>query len=218
MNEKLLTALAALGVIFWSSDTALALSNSWVCNDSGSGVVSYSCVSTYSYLGEDPYNVDRFSVVFPDGTKHGCTSFAAYMLYYDNAYSSAIAHFDSAQFWDTEAVAYAKATLSSTPHIGDIAQWDAAQVSPSGHVAVVESIGYTSTAAVEYIVIADDNAGLGHTTRRKLYKGVAVGVISWPHTFITFPGFVGTLGPQSSAGGGGRGPYVMSNPATTPVN
>ncbi len=215
--KKLLPIVISTALFAAAPAGAWAAQNKWLCTQNSDPLKnSYYCTYDWGYLGTDPYNVDRFSAIFPDGTKHSCTSFAAYMLYYSNSYQPAIANFDSAQYWDTDAVAKAHATVGSVPHIGDIAQWDAAQVSPKGHVAVVIDVVRTSSGALYSVTVADDNAGLGYTSQRVLYPSATSGVISWPHTFITFPGFSGTLG---LVGGGGGKPYqVTSIPVTNGGN
>jgi hypothetical protein len=155
-------------------------------------------------MGQDEYDVDRFSETV-NGTRHGCTSFAAHQLYLFNSYMPKISYFDSAQYWDTEARDRVSATLSSRPHLGDIAQWNAkGSALPKGHVAWVEEITYTGSGVVDFIIVVDDNAGLGFTSKRKLFPGATLGVISWPDTFITFPGFSG------NGAGAGKPPSVMS--------
>ncbi len=212
--KKTVTLVLSFAISFTYSQQALALSNSWVCTLTGPAYDRYGCVAGYGYGGEDPYNMDRFSTVLADGTKHSCTSFAAYMLYYDNTYNAALGHFDSAQYWDTESVSMAGASLSLQPHIGDIAQWEASSPNRTeGHVAVVESIDYASNGSVNFIITVDDNSGLNYATKRKLYPGVTSGVIPWPHVFITFPGFTGHLGPL---GGGGGKPPQMTSPIASP--
>ncbi|MBJ7281347.1 MAG: hypothetical protein JHD31_05745 [Rhodoluna sp.] len=61
-----------------SSTVAFALENIETCP--GDAKDPYQCTSQWGYTGEDPYDVDRFSTELTNGTKHGCTSFAAFML------------------------------------------------------------------------------------------------------------------------------------------
>jgi surface antigen len=176
---------------------------------------SYSCVAMTGYKGTAPYNVDRFSVLH-NGFKHSCTSFAAYMLYNYNTHSSAITNFDSAQYWDQEASRVAGARVSSTPHLGDIAQWNAVSGSlPLGHVAFVIDVIKSSSGQVTEIITLDDNANRGVTTEKHLFPA-AGGTISWPDNFITFPGSTFTGFGGGGGGGGFTGPRAMSQTNVTP--
>jgi hypothetical protein len=72
----------ALGAVFGTTSClpALAQSNYETCTSPVTD--SYFCTSQYDYHGEDPYDIDRFittAELAPDGTKHSCTSFAAYI-------------------------------------------------------------------------------------------------------------------------------------------
>lgn len=191
----ILGAVAGITIAVSSSTGAFALDNVETCTGSASN--RYACTAEWGYSGEDPYNVDRFSSVSSSGTKHGCTSFAAFMLYINSPWMSAISTFDSAQYWDTDALSRTNATLSNSPKVGDIAQWDADPGLDFGHVAYVKTVVKNSAGIVQYIIVADDNGGRLVTTQRKLYPGVTTGSISWPDNFITFP--------ANSTGGSGGG-------------
>lgn len=202
MGSKLLaTTLIGITISITNATGAFALDNVEICT--GTAGNEYRCTAEWGYVGEDPYNVDRFSTETTTGTKHGCTSFAAFMVAMFSPWMSAISTFDSAQYWDTNASSRTSATLSSTPHVGDIAQWNADSGLTFGHVAYVKTVVKTSAGAISYIVVADDNGGRLITTQRKLYPGVNTGTISWPDNFITFP-----KSAPSSGGGGGGGTMV----------
>lgn len=158
---------------------------------------SYFCVQDTGYVGEDPYDVDRFSSTdSPDHTKHGCTSFAAYMLALFNPWMQAISFFNAARSWDTDATTKVGATLVSDPNVGDIAQWDQDSKMEFGHVAYVYNVARLhNTGTILYIQVEDDNGGRNITTRRTLYPGATSGTISWPDHFIRFP--------KSNGSGGG---------------
>jgi len=158
---------------------------------------TYRCVSKFGYNGEDPYNVDRFSNPADDNTKHGCTSFAAYMLAKNNPWMPAISNFDSAQSWAVQARDRVGAKLGSVPHVGDIAQWGSPSNPDSAfqHVAWVDSITYLASGAINEIIIYDDNGGSLRTTSMRYLKiGIGSPSLRWPDTFITFP--------KSKLGGG----------------
>lgn len=176
------------------------------CTDSSPS--SYLCAATYGYRGEDPYNMDRFSPSDSQGNKHSCTSLAAYMLWYRNSYDADIGYFNSAQYWDTDALRVADARVTRTPHLGDIAQWDADNRLAQGHVAWVSEITYSPSGAIERIAVVDDNATRLVTTGKYLYprETSLSGTISWPDHFITFPGFV----PSGGGIGGGGGPHLIA--------
>lgn len=210
MGFKLLaTTIVGITISITTATGAFALDNIEICT--GTATNRYACTAEWGYAGEDPYNVDRFSSVASDGTKHGCTSFAAFMVAAFSPWMSAISTFDSAQYWDTDAVSRTSATLSSIPHVGDIAQWNADAGLKLGHVAYVKSVVKNSSGAIQYIIVADDNGGRLVTTQRKLYPGVNTGTISWPDNFITFPKHT----PSSGGGGGGN---VIPLFATTGTN
>lgn len=197
----IITATIGITIAASSATSAFALDNVEICT--GTAANRYACTADWGYVGEDPYNVDRFSTIASDGSKHGCTSFAAFMVALFSPWMPAISTFDSAQYWDTDADTRTDATLGAVPHVGDIAQWNADSGLSLGHVAYVKSVVKSSTGTVLYIIVADDNGGRQVTTQRKLYPGVTTGTISWPDKFITFP-----KNPPSSGGGGGGGNVI----------
>lgn len=198
--KLIITGTITIGLSVSSYSGAFALDNVEICTATSSN--SYACVAEWGYVGEDPYNVDRFSSVANNQTKHGCTSFAAYMISLFSPWMPAISNFDSAQYWDTQSDSRTPATLSAIPHAGDIAQWNADEDLDFGHVAYVKSVVRNSAGTLQYIVVADDNGGRMITTQRKLYPGIQTGTISWPDKFITFPK---TLTGSGGTGGGGGG-------------
>lgn len=202
MNLKRLLIISLATFISTSGATgALALENVETCTGTPSN--AYKCTAEWGYVGEDPYNVDRFSTELSDGTKHGCTSFAAFMLALYNDWMPAISTFDSARYWETDAVTKTNSVIVDTPKVGDIAQWDASANLTFGHVAYVKSVVLTYGGAIYYIIVADDNGGRVVTTQRKLYPGVTAGTIRWPDHFIRIPKAV------SMPAGGGFGNVAM---------
>lgn len=215
MKKKTLSigaAIFAMSSIFANPSSALAAANYESCIAAAGN--SYLCVGFSGYTGTDPYNVSRYSVPAADGTRHSCTSYAAFRLYYSNTYNSAITGFNSAQYWASEAVKNAGASLATIPQVGDIAWWAAATPNlEQGHVAVVDSITYTSSGAVYSVQTSDDNAGRLVTTRKVLYPGVNAGTMKYPDKFIRFPGYL------AGGGGGGRPPIAqIGTPAGTTTN
>jgi hypothetical protein len=151
---------------------------------------TYRCASIFGYFGEDPYDVDRHSTYASDGTKHSCTSFAAFMLAKYNKWMPEISGFNSAQSWAVEAVNKVGATVSQTPHVGDIAQWGFSTDPETAfqHVAWVASVTISSSGKLLEIVVYDDNGGImRNTTKRYLKAYVGSASLRWPNTFITFP-------------------------------
>jgi hypothetical protein len=193
-----------LALTLIGNTAAFGATNEYTCQGVA-GPSSYACLASYGYVGEDGFDVDRFDNHPTDVYKHSCTSFAAFMVYKLNPTLTEISTFDSAQFWDTQSVERAGADFGSVPHVGDIAQWEAAQVSPKGHVAYVENVIKNTNGSINHIIIADDNSGLRYTTRRKLYPGVSIGVISWPHGFITFHA------PTPQRWGTGKPPFELNS-------
>ena len=114
---------------------------------------------------------------------HNCTLYAGYMLYL-NGLTSRPLRLKNAQSWANEAYnSGGKATISQTPSIGDIAQWNVPAGGTFGHVAYVEDVvGNT-------ITLTDDNyytgggayAG-GYTDEFTITKGSPY----WPDNFIDF--------------------------------
>lgn len=206
MKKAAVSAGLAVVLSVVSANIAYAVTNTNTCTSVDYD--SYSCVSWSGYVGEDGYNVDRFSTIAVDGTKHSCTSFAAYMLYHENTHYSQITYFDSAQYWAIDAAALSGVIVSRNAHVGDIAQWNSNSNLPYGHVAVVIDITYTSTGTIAYITTADDNSNLKIASEKRLYPGNTTG-IGWPSNFITFPGFTGIFTNQISGGSGGKPPVAL---------
>jgi surface antigen len=200
-KKIIITATLAIGLTISGYSGAFALDNEEICT--AKSYDSYSCVADWGYVGEDPYNVDQFSEGEGNEPKHGCTSFAAYMISLFSPWMPAISHFDSAQYWDTQASSRTPAALSVVPHVGDIAQWNAKGNLTLGHVAYVMSVVRNSSGKLLHIDVADDNGTRKITTQRRLYPGVQTGTIRWPDNFITFPK---TL--TASGGGGGGGTLI----------
>jgi surface antigen len=196
---KKIFATLVLSVAMSSATTswAMASGTEWVCT--GTTYDPYLCTAEWGYAGSDSYNLDQYSWG-PINNRHGCTSFAGYMLSAFNAHNSMIYHFDSAQYWDNQAPTYGNATVGIIPHVGDIAQWEASSVPLSGHVAYVKEVKYNSNNVLQSIVIADDNFGLHFTTQRRIYVGSTSSILSWPDHFLTFPSAPST--PGSCSGGG----------------
>lgn len=201
MGFKLvITGTLAVAISFTGHSGAFAIVNEETCT--GTIEDTYLCVSDWGYVGQDPYNVYRFSSGEINEPKHGCTSFAAYMISLFSPWMPVISNFDSAQYWDTQSDTLTPATLSVVPHVGDIAQWNADDKLEVGHVAYVKSVVRDAAGRLQHITIADDNGNRRLTTQRKLYPGVQAGTIRWPDIFITFPK---TL---TSSGGGGGGTLI----------
>lgn len=198
--------ISALGLALTliGNTAAFGVTNEYVCHGEA-GPNSYACLASYGYKGEDGFDVDRHDNHPTDVYKHSCTSFAAFMVYKLNPTLTEVSIFDSAQYWDTQSVEKAGADFGPVPHVGDIAQWEAFQVTPKGHVAYVEKVVKNANGSINHIIIADDNSGLRYTTRRKLYPGVSTGVISWPHGFITF------YPPTPQRWGTGKPPFELNS-------
>jgi len=203
--------------IFFAIPAAFGSGNTEDCTSPSatSGGDTYSCVSWSGYVGQDGYHVDRFSTPAPDGSLHSCTSFAAHMLWHENTHFSQISTFDSAQYWDNDASVLPGVVVSTTPHVGDIAQWEKDANLQYGHVALVTNV-VMSNGKVLYINTADDNAGRQVTTTKVLFPGTSNSVASWPDHFITFPGFSGIYyAIPLTGGGGGKPPVALGvTPAT----
>ena len=206
MGIKILLCTAlGISIVSGNATGAFALMNEDVCPENHDK--PYACVAEWGYVGEDPYDMDRFSTVLRDGSKHGCTSFDAFMLALYNEWMPPISTFNSARFWDTDATTRTAATISGFPKVGDIAQWNATEKLEYGHVAYVKTVVKTFAGDIQYIIVADDNGGRLATTQRKLYPGVMYGTISWPDNFITFP-----KASDFSSGGGFLGNEMMRYP------
>ncbi len=186
--KKQIATIAALIFLFTISISEPAKADSRDCI--AAVPATYRCVSSFGYLGEDPYDVDRHSTYASDGTKHSCTSFAAFMLAKYNKWMPEISGFNSAQSWAVEAVSKVGASVGPTPHVGDIAQWglNTDPETAFQHVAWVTSVTYSSTGQLLEIAVYDDNGGImRNTTKRYLKAYVGSSSLRWPNTFITFP-------------------------------
>ncbi len=168
---------------------------------------SYRCVAGYGYKGNDPYGLSNYSIVNNvDGTRHGCTSFAAFMLSINNPWISGLSHFDAARSWAHDAVTKTTgAVVDHDPSAGDIAQWGSPTDQDLGHVAYVEEVLVNTNGVAVGIVVADDNGGRRDlTTRKTIMKSAPTQALTWPDNFITFPSF-GAGGGSTSGGGAGAG-------------
>jgi surface antigen len=196
--KKLIIAMALIG-LSTSSAQAADLVTKETCT--GLDYSTYSCVSAYGYSGSDPYNLDRFSKNnLVDGTKHSCTSFAAFMLYKNNPYMEKISTFNAARSWAYEAKTLVGATVDNDPTAGDIAQWGKPTDEDLGHVAYVEQVLLNASGQVIGVIVADDNGGKRRTTSRKtIMKATPSNDISWPDNFITFPNYLGSGGGRPAA-------------------
>jgi surface antigen len=185
-----------LASVFFSATGSLASESYETCVSEG-----YLCVFPYAYMGEDPYDVDRFNEPSPyNQTKHSCTSFVAWMLAAFKPPMPEIGTFDGAYKWDNDAVNRVGATLVTVPKVGDIAQWekfDPSKPTDMGHVAYVYSVN-TWFGVLKSIQVMDDNGGRYVTTKKILYPESRNGTIPWPDHFIRFPD-----SRSGSTGGGG---------------
>jgi surface antigen len=186
-----------LGSTFFSVTASFADECKETCVSKG-----YLCVFPYAYMGEDPYDVDRYNSPSPyNQTKHSCTSFVAWMLANFKPWMPEISTFDGAYKWDDDAVSRVGASLVTVPKVGDIAQWekfDPTDKDDMGHVAYVTSVNKTLTGVVKSIELIDDNGGRWETTKKILYPESRKGTIAWPDHFIRFPDSL-----RGSSGGGG---------------
>jgi surface antigen len=201
-------------LIFWglTASTALALANpSWAMAAGNyescvaPTAARYSCVNFTGYNGYDAYGFYLHGTKATDGTWHNCLSYAAYRLSYSNAYLPGLRTFGDAKFWATQAVSVLGATLNATPQIGDIAWWDATPSNQYGHVAVVDSIVLNTSGSINYVKVSDDNALRQVSTVKTLYPGTSGGSVSYPGTFIRFPGYI----TNSFGGSGGKPVYPL---------
>ena len=165
---------------------------------------SNGCVNFTGYTGYDAYGFYTHGSTALDGTRHNCTSYVAYRLYYSNQYMPALSGFGDARLWANQAVTLVGATLNKIPQAGDIAWWDATATNASGHVAVVDSVTQSSSGAVTMVKVSDDNYGRKVTTVKTLYPGV-MGSVPYPDTFIRFPGYL----TNSFGGAGGKPLYPL---------
>lgn len=173
---------------------------------------SFSCVSVYGYKGKDPYGLDAYSKFnYTDGTKHGCTSFAAYMLSIKNPWIPGLTHFDAARSWAHDAKTKTTgAIVDHEPAAGDIAQWGQPTDADSGHVAYVEEVQLDSNGVAIGIKLADDNGGSRTvSTKKTIMKAHQTTALRWPDNFITFPQY-------GALNGGGKNGMMMTSIRITP--
>jgi surface antigen len=205
MKTKLAIISVAVSLITATQANATVWTTAETCTSPQSN--SYKCVSNYGYKGVDPYGLDKYSITNNvDGTRHGCTSFAAYMLSINNPWIPGLSHFDAARSWAHDALTKTTgAVVDSDPSAGDIAQWGFPTDSDLGHVAYVEEVLVNTNGIAIGIVVADDNGGHRDvTTRKTIMKSSTSQYLSWPDNFITFPSF-GSSGGSTSGGGSGAG-------------
>ncbi len=170
--------------------------------------LSYSCANKLDYSCDlDGYNPNSGSVSQwwyrdygprvassgPDGL-HNCTMYAAFMLY-QNGYTTEPANLGqkltNASDWAQEAARLPGVTVSQTPTIGAIAQWNGYSGEKDGHVAYVSDV--TASGA---IVLSDDNFFTGNGGYTDEFTIASSQSPYWPDNFIEFPT---TKGPQSTA-------------------
>ena len=130
----------------------------------------YAC-TVGGYSGSDPWGYSGSSSFGTNGTKHNCTSYAAFRLHQNGVTNPG--NLGDAFNWAVNARAKG-IPVDGTPRVGDIAQWN------SGHVAYVDEVGSG------YIVVTDDNYGLNYTTRKTITAGTSYP--AWPDNFIHFTG------------------------------
>lgn len=165
---------------------------------------SYRCVVGTGYKGTDPYGLHAYSKTNPvDRTKHGCTSYAAYMLSKNNPWIRGLSSFNAARSWAHDALTKTTgAVVDQDPSGGDIAQWGKPTDADPGHVAYVEQVLLNESGATIGIIVSDDNGGTRHvTTRKTIMKASTTSTLSWPDNFITFPLY--------GASGGGKDGWLM---------
>ena len=160
---------------------------------------SYEC-QNWGYAGIDTYGYSGYSHTATNGTKHNCTAYAAYMLDLITPHDDRWRYLGDASAWATNARAKGL-QVGTTPHTRDVAQWN------SGHVAFVEQVNMDSNGKVVSIVVTDDNLNTLVTTAKVILAGSTTVGLTFPDNFITFPKFV--------AGGGGKPPYITTNPLVT---
>ncbi len=153
---------------------------------------AYACAGG-GYSGTDPWGYSASSCIRSDnGTKHNCTSYAAFRLAQNGAVKKG--NLGPAGSWAANAAAqYGGGAVNGTPAVGAIAQWNA------GHVSYVEEVG------AGYIVVTEDNCAPYNVTRR---KKITTGT-GWPDNFLHIADIpVGNpFGSVDSAGSSGPG-YV----------
>lgn len=185
-------------VLLLSTATAVtSMSTAFAAGSSSETCVSstYTC-QTWGYVGYDSYGYYGSSAPAPNGTLHNCTAYAAFMLDFVTPYDIRWKNLGDAKDWATNARAKG-AQVGSTPHFGDIAQWN------FGHVAYVEAVNKDPSGKVISIKVTDDNYHRLVTTSKIIFVSASSNVIAFPDNFITFPKY---------SSGGGRGPIVLSTP------
>ena len=201
-KSNIASLLLALSSLFLIQNPAQALTIKYDCADSVD--YSYHCASMFGYKGIDPYGYSNVASTRLDGSyPHNCTSFAAYMLYDNNKFDENIALLGNASEWDNRAYLVTGASVSTAPHVGDIAVWDYFG-GPAGHVAFVYDLITNSSGNTIGVVIVDDQYGNRRTTMTRYYKRDTVtNLISnyYPDHFISFP---------KNASGGGKGWDMLS--------
>ena len=210
MKTKITFIVLALSLIASSQASATVLETKINCT--GEVPTTYFCVSNYGYKGKDPYGLHRYSQPnLVDGSMHGCTSFAAYMLSIKNPWITGLSGFDAARSWAHDALTkITGAVVDQDPTAGDIAQWGSPSDADMGHVAYVEQVFLDTNGSVTGVIVADDNGGRNRfTTRKTIMKASPTSSISWPDNFITFPGY-------PTGGGGSKGGWLMTSIAVTP--
>ena len=209
MKTRIVLLVMGLFALATSQASAEILETKQTCT--GKVPTTYFCVSMYGYKGKDPYGLNRHSQPNEiDGTMHGCTSFAAYMLSLNNPWISGLSGFDAARSWAHDALTKTTgAVVDNDPTAGDIAQWGKPSDTSLGHVAYVEQVHLDGNGAVIGIVVADDNGGTYRwTTRKTIMKSSPTEGIRWPDNFITFPGY--------PSDGGGKFGWLMTSIQVTP--
>lgn len=197
MKKLFAATCLSIALLFINISGAFASDTIWVCR--GPAYDPYQCTAEWGYVGHDSYNLEQWSSGSGDN-KHGCTSFAGYLLWLFNVHYSGIYHFDAARSWDTEAPSLGHAVVGTFPRVGDIAQWDEDAQLPLGHVAFVKEVSFNSQGQVKSILVADDNFSLGYTSQRRIFPESSNNILSWPDHFLTFPS-----APSVSGSGNGGG-------------
>jgi len=168
---------------------------------------SFRCVAKTGYKGVDPYGLNAHSKTNTvDDTKHGCTSYAAYMLSKNNPWIKGLSGFNAARSWAHDALTKTTgAVVDQDPSGGDIAQWGNPTDADPGHVAYVEEVLMNESGATIGIIVSDDNGGTRHvTTRKTIMKASPTPWLSWPDNFISFPLY-------GAGGGGGKNGWLMTS-------
>jgi len=201
-KSNIASFLLALSSLVLIQNPAQALTIKYDCADSVD--YSYHCASMFGYKGIDPYGYSNFASTRLDGSyPHNCTSFAAYMLYYNNRFDSNIAFLGNASQWDNRAYLVTDAVVGTTHHVGDIAVWDYFG-GTAGHVAFVYDLITNSVGNTIGVIVVDDQYGNRRTTITRYYKRDTItNIIStaYPDHFISF---------AKKPSGGGQGWDMLS--------